>query len=475
VQLIAGKKKRNRLVPLLALPNEILGRILLNTQTSPSSQTRNTARYTLWDFAYNDDWEKVILTCTHIYEISLSTPELWAQIDFAWAQHRVNKYLSHAGAVELTIQWGTTAIFGRRDKMELTSACTSLMRSRAAKLSPGGMKSDDVAAISRIQIPAHPRLLVLHLDLHLDDEAFLETLKLFTGLVELSVTNTTLNRSLDISFPFLMRLHLHNIFTDSVCTPVIRLLQRTPRLKEFLMESISYLGSENVGADLNLARHNLELPDLRRVVLVTRPRIIYNFLRILSPHMSRVQDIIIETVVPAVNPAADFRLVAQLVEEITARWKEISTLPMPPACLVWDTISNWFRLSIHTAQEDTPHLGIDISFSDDLNWLSQQRNLNIDSIQITGLHPDHFLPRAWTTYLAKKISKHTPVDSRLKKLSLKKCHHGVPGLGNWIRTQRMYGHTIQQVSFEDCEHGLTWKDYEELKDSNIVSVVEWTG
>jgi hypothetical protein len=46
-----------------------------------------------------------MIICTRMYDVSISSPELWAYIGFEWPKSSIERYISRAAAVNLTMQW----------------------------------------------------------------------------------------------------------------------------------------------------------------------------------------------------------------------------------------------------------------------------------------------------------------------------------------------------------------------------------
>jgi uncharacterized small protein (DUF1192 family) len=81
-ELIKTKKKRNTFAPIFRLPHELLVRILFHTQVSLSTTENVFCHPSLHKFSFDADWEKAMIICTRVYHVSISSPELWAQVKY---------------------------------------------------------------------------------------------------------------------------------------------------------------------------------------------------------------------------------------------------------------------------------------------------------------------------------------------------------------------------------------------------------
>ncbi|KAJ7077001.1 hypothetical protein B0H15DRAFT_955319 [Mycena belliarum] len=92
-QLALLKAKRNAIVPILRLPNELLSRIL--TIYAVESDT-----------LFNLRWSRIMYVCRHFHALALAAQSLWAFIDLSWHAGiiRLRSQLERSGAAPVTIK-----------------------------------------------------------------------------------------------------------------------------------------------------------------------------------------------------------------------------------------------------------------------------------------------------------------------------------------------------------------------------------
>ncbi|KAK7018375.1 F-box domain-containing protein [Favolaschia claudopus] len=87
------KAKRNAIVPLRRLPNELLIQILTIFAVEAHS-----------DALYNLKWSKIMKVCHHWHELIMAAQHLWAYIDLKWKEKRLFDQLERSGAAPLSIK-----------------------------------------------------------------------------------------------------------------------------------------------------------------------------------------------------------------------------------------------------------------------------------------------------------------------------------------------------------------------------------
>jgi hypothetical protein len=467
-QLVAAKKERNQFTPLYRLPNEIISRILFYVQ---APRLRETPSYGhapgLYNFTYDQKWEKAILTCSHIYEISMLTPELWDHVDLSWPLRRLNRHLRRTRAVNLSLQ---VAKSDHEAHFDETLACACLARSHAAKLWLGDLKAHDVQAISRMEIGSAPSMSILHMVLHRKHEDSLQMLRLFPALTELFIHDAILTQPLEIRLPLLTVLRMESIHADDLCRPMISLLQHTPRLTELWFEGFQ----DDTPALLPYpaATHDLALPYLRKLSLSGPTRMVQSILGAISLQTHSLEDIVVDA--HQSNISFDPYVFGDLVQEVVTRWESMSSLGLPPAEWLFNAYASRSWLKIESPSGTAPRIKFDVIHDDDQISIYRPQVLNIAIVRVELMFPRGMISSEWTAWLDDKIGRYTHAGTDLiLHLKFTECTQGIPELEDWIAQQTLHGRSVQSIMFMDCQKGPTWTQYDELKKSELVPQVEW--
>jgi hypothetical protein len=168
-------------------------------------------------------------------EISVSIPAFWAY---------VNKYLSRAGAVDLTmmLSWGTSHLHhGSEDEdtsmnesaVALTTTC--FHRSRATHIAFQDLRNYEHEALLRVMTKPAPRLASMHI-LQESDHIDFPFYQSFHALVELSNNPHECNAAYRALLPQLSRLRLFKAGADAHLSSLLGFLKHTPSLTELLLE-----------------------------------------------------------------------------------------------------------------------------------------------------------------------------------------------------------------------------------------------
>jgi hypothetical protein len=475
-QLITMKKERNRLTPLYRLPDELLSRILFYTQACTLTDRVGFARSRLYDFDFDPQWEKAILASARIYQIAISTPKLWAYVSIEWPESRVRKYAERAGAAHMTVQWehdlDSLFLDEYGDEIEkyfnVPNALANryFQRSSAVNLSLFHLTADEKHTIAQAIDQLAPDLLTLHVNLWEEDASFLESLKNYPALTELSIENGQIIQLFGAQFLQLTRLHMESINISSQV--VTDILQNTPNLSELLFDMVSDWNHETMSV-LKPPEHSLLLPQLRKLLLYASPGIIRDVLTLLSLNVPYLQEVHINDLAwSGTQEPTDNVLFEELFVKAMGRWHSMG-LPLPPATWICNShYKNVSWLYLNTPSDSDRLFQLRIRYSPDLLALYQQHNIVINTVEINNLGADLDSSR-WNTSLHEFQSRHL---QHLKRLRFTGCAVGVPGLESWIRAQHAAGQIIQRVTFVRCQ-GTTLKDYEALKESGLIEELEW--
>jgi hypothetical protein len=473
------KKSRNSLTPFCRLPSEILGRIFLHTQV-PTRPNQNQAiqHESLYDFGYNPAWEKAMSTCSHIYSICSTTPELWAYIHLSWSKSKIERYVSRLKDVNLTFLWGGRVDEDKRDATNdldvgLASAC--FRQASAAKLKILYHVRHEIERIINVINQSAPRLLSLHLDLDNNDVEHLglHLLSQYPSLTELSFAHLGLRRSINAPLPLLSRLHINTLLIDYHLHPLLDTIKQTPNLTELVLE---YIWSRNEQEHRDVApRDGLNLVHLCKLELSGSYNAVHTLFMALSPRMPVLQNMQIHPLCPDADHITR-RMSSDIFRKTMKIWSSISSRPLPPARMTWSLYRNVFSfLDICTAVNIFPALGLHTLFCDEEESRYNLYGLKFDRIEVEGVEFGQ-ISVPWTTLLNQSSTQFAP---RLKQLTFRECNHGVPGLKGWIRQKKLEGCMIEKVSFIHCrpclanEEPITMGDFEKLKKSGLVRQVEW--
>jgi hypothetical protein len=74
------------------------------TQTSVAVKDHISPKNPFYDFSVSEHWDDVIFTCTHIHQVAMSTPGLWAHISASWDDIVIRQYLARAGFVKIMFE-----------------------------------------------------------------------------------------------------------------------------------------------------------------------------------------------------------------------------------------------------------------------------------------------------------------------------------------------------------------------------------
>jgi hypothetical protein len=474
-QVIDMKRTRNSLTPLCRLPSEILVDIILRTQAPELRKFDGGYNPLLYNFEHDQKWEKVTLTCSHIHHMCIVTPYLWTHIDLLWSNTKILRYIARSGVVNLTLYWDPAEYvmprFPKSREVDafLTRRCFD--RDCAAQISLTSNSEHERAVIMQAVEESAKHFKTLHIDLSNSDYwTWLNPLKIYPALVELSITRGSIHVPMTIHIPLLSRLHLHEVTLDNGLPPLIELLQHTPLLTEVLLcEVVSHKTYERI---TSLSKHSLNLPALCRMVLIGCPFIIHGLLAALSP-LPLLQELLVDADFEYIDPLQDL-IYSSLFRQVVMRWGQISKSSLPPAKFVWTTGEEESRLlDIRTPRSVTPALTFRTIYCDNEMPLYRQCGLEFKTICVSQLSPDE-TSSPWTIMLNEIIDLCAP-DIKELALEFSGCYEGVPGIQSWIRKQQSEGRRISRVTFTGTSSWVndTQTDYESLEKSGLVQEVVW--
>jgi hypothetical protein len=491
-QLVAMKKTRNSFTPLCQLPYEILGRILLQVQ-APALRKPISSHFDglLHDFEHDQDWEKgIMLTCSRVREVCIGTSLLWAHIDLSWPIHKIKEHLMRAGTVNLTLQWrpaDRTTLqddVHARKEIQLIKPIILACLHRACATYISLKYNIDKEAQTIMQILAGctraPKLTILHVDLDRKyGQAVLQSPKLSSTLVQLSLWNFALDIPVTAHFPRLLRMHLQNVFMDQYPKRLIQLLQRAPNLTDLVLNEMHV---HSVYGDVfPLPEDTLTLRSLRSLVLIGNPLLVFGALTALAPlDHPLLQELVVEAQFEHPTRPSESAIPFLLFQKTMAHWNAISR-SLLSVKIVWKPCEDEQSLFLDICTPPlhvSPTLTLRTLYCDDEASLDLYRHHGIElrTIEVAWLRPDT-TTAPWTTLLDERLRS---CASDLKKFQLTiifcGCMEGVPGLQSWIQSQQSEGLSIQKVVFVDSSRSsslATWSDYVALKESGLVQEVEF--
>jgi hypothetical protein len=496
-ELIAAKKVHNGLTPLCRLPDEILTQILVHTQrpVSHDNELLDACGSGLYDFSYDQHWSSAVVPiCTRIRDLAISTPELWTHVNISWPSDRIRQHLARAQALDLTLTWETfiedveVQADGLLRKVDAVLARVCFQKSRVANITMFDPDNPEfVELFARItqpsaSIPDASALRVLRIIQEYDDGSFLGWIDAHQSLIEAYILMGSVQMPIEACLPHLMRLHLKDLYVDDHFLHVIRFLQHTPSLTELLLDGVLIWGQAEM-AQTQTHDLVLDLPCLRRLVLVASPSVIRSLLTALSPVVPALRDIVVDALYHTTTSLTSFEemVFVDLFRLVVLRWKTVSVLPFPCAQLVgaldhYSGISLRLQICTPRSSNIAPRLSFKTIHLDEnptLLSLYQQHELVIDTLRIEDLETNEILG-SWTTVLDELVNSldHMPA---LKMLVFNECRNGVQirQLKAWIQRRKTEGYSVARVTFTSCDEARTRKDYSELKDSGLVEYVEW--
>jgi hypothetical protein len=510
-QLMAAKKRRNCFTLLCRIPDELLAQILAQTQLSPMHQHKRAYSTSLYSFAFNEGWGSVRLVCSHVSEIAMSSPELWAYVSIDWPKTRISAHLARSGNVSLVLNYATTTYYNHEQEIEpdkiVTLGGAHFARSHALSVTLNSMKNLEVQQVMHGNQP-NPHLAILHMDLGNNTDS-VEMLGWYPALVELSLTRVVikLNTPANVGtrpapiFPLLTRLHLHYTNGCESLWPLLELLKNAPCLAELVINQYSTYCTRPSNPGVYYER-KVELPSLLILVIISIPEIVHSLLMALSWHFPLLQNLVVEV---AAHGGPESSKV-DLCPDVLTLWKRVTssvqaaneTIPLAGA-YVWSPsiILNRSLLSteISTLHETAPRLSVlptrkprlhlsTIYHSDhEHEEIYRDHNISFDNLRINYLWPnslwqpqaegDIVPPRvSWTERLDEMIAIDRLLGAR--RVIFDNCCQGVPGIVEWVQEQARKGWIIEEVAFVNCDGEFTQSDYTILKDSGVVENVVWT-
>jgi hypothetical protein len=524
-QLFVVKKGRNRCAPLCRIPDELLSRILAHTQVSPMHHSDTAYHTRLFNFFFNARWQEVGLVCSHIYEVSISSPELWTYISVDWPTSQISTYLSRSGNFSLVLNW-----LPRRDALWdeiLALGGSRFTRSHAVSVTNGsiyGRVTQGIEQAIHMHGPSHENQSNSHVSIlhvshgdHFTD--WLHVLSLYPALVEMSITRASMKAHAHTNahapvlttilpptpnFPLLSRLHLDRMIGYHSLQPLFELLHSTPCLTELVISE--FITDCAPHPDVHEER-KVELPLLRSLVLVSlRPEIICCFIVALSLHLPLLEELVVEG---ALRPhghlwPSEFRDVFPVV---IALWNNVASARTTTASggttdteacaslslvgqYIWNPSSGngdknilWLEVQ---HRDPAPGLKFRLRTLYDVDHhheeLFQAHNIDFDTLQINGLMPGSrgWRSTPWTARLdeiLERIRAGRGMDQEhgIMRLRFIKCLVEVPGLEDWVRVQASRNiRVVNTIEFVGCgDDGPTMADYEALRDSRVVENVKW--
>jgi hypothetical protein len=439
IQVIANKIQHNNRSLLFRLPVEIIGLVILQL----SHVCALTGR-----------WKNVLLVCSRIREIAITTIHLWTHIDLYWPSHLISLYLSRSKTLPLTLEVLPTNHYRRNSsaKIDLTLASKCMLRSRTASVS--FLEGDDGThdQIMEVAKQLAPSLAFLHVALAYDcSHPFTSYLKNYTNLVDLTLEDGYVNQAIDANLPHLSRLQIYYVQTDSHLSLLIGFLRHSPNLTEFIFYE---MGTEEEFA-FNIPVPRLELRYLRKIVFIGNAWLVHGLLRAISSPTPQL----VELVVNVWDPVDEFipgNVLPDIFKRVTELWKPATSAPISPGHLTWTTDHDGvktYRLDIDVSGLNTPELAFTTPFDHHQAALYQRLGLIVKFIDIVRLDLDPFAPTPWTEWLDKVVTHD------LIRLEFRECHYGADGVANWIRKRLLAGYMVHAVEFVDCRLGPTTHNF----------------
>jgi hypothetical protein len=250
-ELVELKRERNMHASLFRLfPPEILANIILHVQLEPSYGYSSRQ-------INSQSWLCILLVCHQFYEIAVSTPSLWSNIDCWRGDGWIRLCVARSKDHHLTLRRGDA---------------------RSSGLLVQAREADITVTNSRQCASVSPHLKVLTLDSRTDVEiggSFLGGSNI--SLVHLALTNVTLLQNTP-AMPLLRRLELCNIVIRGGLSSLVRFIARAPIVEDLFIEYIDVITGT---ASSIPAQSPIVLPRLRTLFLQGRAKHVYACLDLL--------------------------------------------------------------------------------------------------------------------------------------------------------------------------------------------------
>jgi hypothetical protein len=360
-QLIAAKKRFNHSSPLCTIPNEILGRILLHTQatTQPRRGAIDAYDFYMDHLGPYSKWKNMMLVCSHIRKIAVSTPELWTHVDLAWPSDCISMVLSRAKTLPLTFSAWTVYRGRERSQEDVSLAAVCFRRAYAASID--FMDDFGMREIAQVTNQLAPSLISLYVGLQNDQEhSFTASLKHYPALVHLTLESGGLGERIEARMPCLTRFRVNNIQVGSDLRDSIGFLQYSPLLTEFIFDE----GEPSEPNDDETLLPPLSFPQLRLLVLIGSPCIVRGILTAIKSPIPLLASLAVDMRDPE-DPIAD-NILPDIIKRIMVHWRTASTALFPPAHVnrsqAFNSNSPEYQLVIRTSGPSSPALSLKLPF-----------------------------------------------------------------------------------------------------------------
>jgi hypothetical protein len=375
-QVIAAKKQLNRSSPLYAIPNETLGRILLYTQVTTQPHRRVIDAYDFYidHLGPRTKWNTVMLVCSHIREIAISTPELWTHVDLAWPSDCISMVLSRAMTLPLTFTAWNVYRGRERSQEDVNLAAACFRRAYAASID--FMDDFGMQEIAQVTNQLAPSLSYLYVGLQNDlEHSFTASLKHYPALVHLTLDSGGLGERIEARMPCLTRFRIDNIQVGSDLRDSMGFLRYSPLLTEFIYDE----GMASELDDDEALLPSLSFPQLRIVTLIGSPGIVWGILTAIKSPVPMLALLKVDVRDPE-EPIAD-KILPDIIKRAMVHWRSASSAPFPSAHVdrrpASNSSSSEHRLVVRASGPNTPTLDLKVPFEYQYAPLYEERGLVI--------------------------------------------------------------------------------------------------
>jgi hypothetical protein len=235
VQLRLLKTRRNNLIPLFLLPNELLAQILVEVSTMVDRCLPEGKLSYDEHRRHNPKWTRIMLACTRLRSLALCTPELWTFLNCSGDSRKqpVELWAERASTFPLTLN---AIQHGHQPKPTLTLVGTYLPRARSARIH-GTTYGDVDANLQQLLMKSAPHLRFLGIvqadgfnlnSSFLGGANALTTFHMHGGLLDDDIP----------SFPSLQNLRLSGVRVQEGISSIGYILSSAPRLRSICVAEL---------------------------------------------------------------------------------------------------------------------------------------------------------------------------------------------------------------------------------------------
>jgi hypothetical protein len=453
-RLLTLKARRNSLVPILNLPQEIIGRIIKLTQLTGIQEPYTRPGFL--ECRLRNQWRRIMLVSKSFRAVALAVPEIWAFINMNWKNTEWTvTSLERAKSVPLVLDCRIPYRKSGAHSYELTMA--NFSRAYAASLLIRDNNQDQIVALLQT---AAPQLNTLQLTGNLGSTNILNVLpNLSIQLVELTLLRVGLVDGHSFSWPTLKRLRLDDVSITP--TTFLSLLFEMPSLEDLVVRHMTGLDGEAIAVipvlPLPQDVHRRVLQHLRTVMVQMEPLTCMALLRVLHPFRHICQQLNVDIVGHDDRHTDDLdETIVGVFEYVIDGWAHLfSECLSSPVSLVWnldaEDYQHSFKLTSHQGKTHALASTLDVHYVLALAPRYQTRGIAFVAVEVEGVYSG--IP--WIPELTTLWNTYTP---NATKLVLRDCWD-FTGLLDWLLQRR---ETTCAITTVELNHTSTLGPDEEM-------------